>query len=145
MFERVLDISLKIIRFSAGIYLLKLNSRNNSTRCGTYSKLTIKTPNVTDVVLVSLLLTLSKFLPAGWLLWKRKMPIQQKWFNSCAHKCNAKFVLYSSLDTDKSNTLIFQQLFLLVFLNQQIAATLPLLRDIDPFVNGNRYYRTLFQ
>ena len=60
--------------FPAGVYLLKVNNRNTSTRCGIYSKLAIKIPerrqgrrsgtfivnfeHILHLVLVFLLLTL---------------------------------------------------------------------------------------
>ena len=66
--------------FSAGIYLLKVNNRNNRRRCELYSKLTIKTPerwqwlrsgvfivnfeHILYLVLALLLLTLSMKFPA---------------------------------------------------------------------------------
>ena len=46
----------------ASIYLLKVNNENTRTKCETCSKLIIKTPDsVSDVVLVSLILTLNKY------------------------------------------------------------------------------------
>ena len=50
--------------FPAGIYLLKVNNRNNRTRCEICLKLTVKTSEQRQwrrfgVILVSLLLTLS--------------------------------------------------------------------------------------
>ena len=47
----------------AGTYLLKVNNRNTKTKCEIYSKLTIKTLEW-HLVLVFLLLTLNKYLPA---------------------------------------------------------------------------------
>ena len=65
----------------AGNYMFKVNNRNTSTRCGTSSKLTIKTPerrhgrrpdafivnfeHISLLVLVFLLLTLDRQMPAG--------------------------------------------------------------------------------
>ena len=65
----------------AGNYMFKVNNRNTSTRCETSSKLTIKTPerrhwrrpdvfivnfeHVSHLVLVFLLLTLDRQMPAG--------------------------------------------------------------------------------
>ena len=67
--------------FPAGIYLLKVNNRNTSTRCEICLKLTNKTPegrhwrrsavfivnfeHISHLVLVFLLLTLNMHLPAG--------------------------------------------------------------------------------
>ena len=64
------------IRWSAGIYLLKVNNRNTRTRCEICSKLTINTPerrhwrrsgvfivnfeHISHLVLLFLLLTLNK-------------------------------------------------------------------------------------
>ena len=47
----------------ANIYLFKINNRKTNKRCGICSKLTIKTHQkyATDIVLVSLLLTLNVF------------------------------------------------------------------------------------
>ena len=66
---------------SASIYQLKVNNRNTSTRCETFSKLIIKTPErrhwrrsgvfivnleyISHLVLVFLLLTLNMQFPAG--------------------------------------------------------------------------------
>ena len=66
-------------KYPAGIYLLKVNNKNASTRCKICSKLTIKTPErrqwrsgvfivnfeyISHLVLVFLLLTLNMQLPA---------------------------------------------------------------------------------
>ena len=51
-----------IVNNPANIYLFNINNRNTKKRCEICSKLTIKTSNdVSDVALVSLLLTLNKF------------------------------------------------------------------------------------
>ena len=51
-----------IIIISAGIYLFKVNNKNNRTICEICSKLIIKTSeHVIDAVLVPLLLSLNKF------------------------------------------------------------------------------------
>ena len=67
--------------FPVGIYLLKVNNRNTRTRSEICSKLTIKTPkrrqwiivnfeNISHLVLVFLLLTLSMELPTGFsFIW----------------------------------------------------------------------------
>ena len=72
----------------AGIHLLKTNNRNIRTICEICSKLTIKTierrqwrrsgvfivnfEHISHLVLVFLLFTLNKYLPAGiWLFWKK--------------------------------------------------------------------------
>ena len=59
-----------------GSYMFKVNNRNTRTRCEIYSKLTIKTPerrsgafimnfeHISHLVLVFLLLTLSRYMPA---------------------------------------------------------------------------------
>ena len=59
----VILISLNYIRpYPAVNYMFKVNSRNIRTRCEMCSKLAIKTPeDVSDVVLVSLLLPLNIF------------------------------------------------------------------------------------
>ena len=82
------DSEIKILKvdflnfLSAGIYLLKFNSRNIRTRCEICSKLTIKTPeqhqrfgvfivnfeHISHLVLVSPLLTLNKYLPTHLVL-----------------------------------------------------------------------------
>ena len=50
---------------SVGIYLLKVNNKNNGTRCEICSQLTIKMPDTLHLVLVFLSLTLNMKLPAG--------------------------------------------------------------------------------
>ena len=71
----------KLYLLPAGIYLLKVNIRNTRTRCEICSKLTIKTPerrqwcrsgvfivsfeHISHLVLVFLLLTLRRQMPAG--------------------------------------------------------------------------------
>ena len=53
--------------FQVSIYLLKFNSGNIRAMCKICSKLTIKTPNdITDVVLVSLFLTLNRLHTLLW-------------------------------------------------------------------------------
>ena len=55
--------------YPANIYMFKVNNRNTKKKCGICSELTIKTPeqhhyvqnNITDIVLVSLLLNLTSF------------------------------------------------------------------------------------
>ena len=48
--------------YSAGNYMFKANNRNTKTRCEMCSKLTLKTPERTNgVVLVALLLSLNIF------------------------------------------------------------------------------------
>ena len=94
---------------STGIYLFKVNS-NNGTRFEICSKLTIKTPerrhwcrsgvfivnfeHISHLVQVFLLLTLNKYLPAGWstckyvvsdvlsnLKFKRYVAIKHLWWS----------------------------------------------------------------
>ena len=48
-----------------GIYLLKVNNGNTRTRCEKCSKLTINFEHISHLVLVFLLLTLSRKMPAG--------------------------------------------------------------------------------
>ena len=61
--KRITQKSLKLkIGYPAGIYLLKVNSRNTRTRCEICSKLTIKIANfqhISHPALVFLLLTLN--------------------------------------------------------------------------------------
>ena len=64
----------EVYKFSAGItYLFKVNNSNTRTRCDLCSKLAIKTPNVIDIFLISLLLLTSNIFqilfPAGWILF----------------------------------------------------------------------------
>ena len=49
------------VAFPVGNYMFKVNNRNTRTRCGICSKLTIKTPERRQNVLVSLALTLNIF------------------------------------------------------------------------------------
>ena len=71
--------------FPAGNYMFKVNNTNSRTRCEICSKLTIKTPerrhwhrsgvfivnfeHILQLVLVFLLLTLSRSMPAGFALF----------------------------------------------------------------------------
>ena len=71
----------KTIEFPAGNYVLKVSNRNSRIRCEIYSELTIKTPeqrqwprsgvfivnfeHISHFVLVFLLLTLRREMPAG--------------------------------------------------------------------------------
>ena len=50
---------------SVGIYLLKVNNKNNGTKREICSQLTIKMPDTLHLVLVFLSLTLNMKLPAG--------------------------------------------------------------------------------
>ena len=64
-------------RWPAGTYLFRVNNGNTKTMCEICSKLTIKTPNdVSDVVLVSLMLSLNSFHAFFWCfycsLWTSK-------------------------------------------------------------------------
>ena len=79
----------------AGIYLFKVNSRNTTARCEICSKLTIKTrerwqwhrsgvlivnfEHISHLVLVLLLLTLNKYLPAGLEIVKYYLHYQEKY------------------------------------------------------------------
>ena len=80
---------------SAGIYLFKVNSRNTRARCEICLKLTIKTrercqchrsgvlivnfEHIPHLVLVLLLLTLNKYLPAGLEIVKYYLHYQEKY------------------------------------------------------------------
>ena len=73
-------------RCLANNYMFKVNNRNTSTRSEICSKLTIRTPErrqwrvsdafivnfayISHLVLVFLLLNLSRYMPAGWILLK---------------------------------------------------------------------------
>ena len=64
-----------LISFSpASINLLKVSNKNTRKICEICSKLTMKTPDVIDAVLVSLLLTLNGFRTFFWCFycWTRK-------------------------------------------------------------------------
>ena len=72
---------IRLYLIPAGIYLFKVNNRKTRTRCEICSKLTINTPkrrqwrrsgvfivnfeHISHLVLVFLLLTLSRYMPAG--------------------------------------------------------------------------------
>ena len=65
----------------ACIYGLKVNNRNTWTMCEICSQLTTKIPDVVDVVLMSLLLTLNRFDTLSWCSncwrWTSKCRLRQ--------------------------------------------------------------------
>ena len=83
------------VNIIAGIYLFKVNSRNTRARCEICLKLTIKTrercqwhrsgvlivnfEHISHLVLVLLLLTLNKYLPAGLEIVKYYLHYQEKY------------------------------------------------------------------
>ena len=81
-------------RYWTGIYLFKFKNRNTWKLCEICSKLTIKTPeDITDVVLMSLLLTLIRFhlffRCFHWVTLNRQMLAWYPWWMPC------KFTLLS--------------------------------------------------
>ena len=96
----------------AFIYLLKVNYGNIWKMCSTCSELTIRQQNdVTDVVQVSLLLTLNRFYTLLWCfhccLWRSKYQLGYVYFSSYLHQCN---VLTNNLNPFLTNGLILYPL-----------------------------------
>ena len=59
----------EVTQFAANKYMFKVNNRNTKKWCEICSKLTIKTPDVNDIVLVSLILTLNIFHTFLWCFY----------------------------------------------------------------------------